>query len=145
MTDNIHTSVQVNSKSSCHLGYVPTWRTGSGLKRLRSALKKSGEEGAGQRQSSINTRSCVFTVISRMTRELHSRIVEDSVSETEILNNFCPSRFSLVCPDFHVLQNANLYRKFVWIFSSMYRLAFLTRKSRRTGLRFEKKMKIWTH
>ena len=38
--------------------------------------------------------------------------------ELEILNNICPSRFSRVCPNFPFLQNANLYRKRVKIFSS---------------------------
>ena len=28
--------------------------------------------------------------------------------ETETPNNFCPSKFSRVCPDFHFLQIANL-------------------------------------
>ena len=41
--------------------------------------------------------------------------------ELETLNNFCPSRFSQVCPDFHFLQKANLYRKCVEIFSSLWR------------------------
>ena len=34
-------------------------------------------------------------------------------TELENLNNFCPSRFSQVCPDLHFLQKANLYRKCV--------------------------------
>ena len=34
-------------------------------------------------------------------------------SESETLNNFCPSRFSQVCLDFPFLQNANLYRNCV--------------------------------
>ena len=58
----------------------------------------------------------------------------------ETLNNFCPSRCSQVCPCFHFLQNANLYRKYVHIFSSLYIFPLLTRKSRQTfctDLRFE--------
>ena len=44
-------------------------------------------------------------------------------SETETLNSFCPPRFSQVCADFHFLQNANLYKKFVWIFSSVMQIS----------------------
>ena len=30
------------------------------------------------------------------------------IPETETLNNFCPARFSQVCPGFHFLQKGNL-------------------------------------
>ena len=52
-------------------------------------------------------------------------------SETETLNNFCPSRFSEVCPDFYFLQIANLERHF--FLQNVYRFAFLM------------KIEIWTH
>ena len=32
-----------------------------------------------------------------------------ATAETKTLNNFCPSRFSQVCPDFPFPQNAYLY------------------------------------
>ena len=72
--------------------------------------------------------------------QVHMNIVRTYLlrTEAETPNNFCPSRFSQVCPEFTFLQNANL---------DLLYLALLTRKSRHTlctDLRFGER-KICTH
>ena len=59
-------------------------------------------------------------------------------------NNFCPSRFSQVCPDFPFLLNANLYS----VSRFTVQIALLTRKSTHvfgTDLRFGGKENGETH
>ena len=48
-----------------------------------------------------------FFVKIRTMMLVSSMLFPDTEAETP--NNFCPSRFSQVCPDFHFILNANLY------------------------------------
>ena len=59
------------------------------------------------------------------------------------LNNFCPSIFSQVCPDFHFLQNPNLYQ--IVCLDFLVSNANLYSKSRHTvQICVLKKSKFWT-